>query len=310
MHAINSARGSLAETLGNLLVYDVDGSRTDLVRDRLPALAQDPVLAVRVTAAHTLAAALRHARPEAVAAFQLLIDTDDVLLATDLVQRLILYIGNVEADVAMPVVKRMIESDDPDCREAGGRLVARAGLEWGANDLLSQALGSDVRVRRGIASTCAVLVQPTENADLAKATLKQLFNDKDKDVRGNAAEVAPRLRDHPLGPFIDLLEALIDSPAYDEATPQLLISLQHAPDRVDGLVLRAARRFMDEFGADAADIRTGAAGDAHYVCELIVRGLAQSRDTAQRSELLDALDRLLELGVYGIHEAIAAYERD
>jgi hypothetical protein len=310
MHAINSARGSLAETLGDLLVYDVDGSRTDLVRDRLPALAQDPVLAVRATAAHTIAAALRYARPEAVAAFQLLIDTDDVLLATDLVQRLILYIGNVEADVAMPVVKRMIESDDPDCREAGGRLVAHAGLEWGANDLLSEALSSDVRVRRGIASTCAVLVQPTGNADLAKATLKQLFNDEDTGVRENAAKVAPQLRDYPLGPFTDLLEALIDSPAYDKATPQLLISLQHAPDRVDGLVLRAARRFMDMFGADAADMRTGAAGDAHYVCELIVRGLAQSRDTAQRSELLDALDRLLELGVYGIHEAIAAYERD
>lgn len=136
-----------------------------------------------------------------------------------------------------------------------------------------------------------------------------LMNDDDDEVRKAAAAVAPHLREHPLQPFAQLLTALIDSPSYDHATPQLLLTLQYAPDKVDGLILKAAQRFIDVFGKHAADIRTGAAGDAHYISELVVRGLAQSRDRAHRAELLDVLDLLLELGVYGINDAIAESER-
>ena len=37
--------------------------------------------------------------------------------------------------------------------------------------------------------------------------------------------------------------------------------------------------------------------------------LAQSRDPAHRAALLDVLDLLLELGVYGVNDAIAESER-
>jgi hypothetical protein len=66
----------------------------------------------------------------------------------------------------------------------------------------------------------------------------------------------------------------------------------------------AAHRFLDIHGDDAADIRTGAAGDAHYISDLVVRGLAQTRDRGRITALLDILDRLLELGVYGVDGAI------
>lgn len=65
---------------------------------------------------------------------------------------------------------------------------------------------------------------------------------------------------------------------------------------------------MEEFADEAGDIRTGAAGDAHCISELVVRRLAQSRNATERSELLDVLDKLLEVGVYGIGEAIASFE--
>ena len=38
-------------------------------------------------------------------------------------------------------------------------------------------------------------------------------------------------------PFTQLLTALIDSPSYDHATPQLLLTLQYAPDKVDEIDL-------------------------------------------------------------------------
>lgn len=65
---------------------------------------------------------------------------------------------------------------------------------------------------------------------------------------------------------------------------------------------------MEEFADEAGEIRTDAAGDAHRVSELVVPGLAQSRNATERSELLDVLDKLLEVGVYGIGEAIASFE--
>jgi len=80
--------------------------------------------------------------------------------------------------------------------------------------------------------------------------------------------------------------------------------MQHAPDKVDELILQVARRFISVSGSDASDIRTGAAGDARYISQLVVRALAQSRDKGHRAALLDVLDGMLELGIYGVDEAI------
>jgi hypothetical protein len=309
MNGMNTARGSLAEALGDLLVTDSDGQRTALVVPYLDTMASDPVLSVRSCVAHTLAASLRHARPAVLTAFEVLIDADDRLLAAGFVQQLMLYIGNVSPEVIDPVIQRMLTSEDAEAREAGGVMAAFAALEWSRPELMEQALTGDVHIRKGIAEVCAVRVDRTSNADLAATSLIRLMNDDEDEVRRAAAAVAPHLREHPLQPFAGLLRALIDSPSYDHATPQLLLTLQYAPDKVDELVLRAAHRFIDVFGKDAADIRTGASGDAHYISELVVRGLAQSRDRADRAALLDVLDLLLELGVYGINDAIAKSER-
>jgi hypothetical protein len=309
MKGINTARGSLAETLGDLLTYDIDGERTELVRTHLEALASYPALSVRSCVSHILAASLRHARPDALAAFERLIDADDQLLAAESVQQLMLYVGNVNPEIIDPVIQRMLTSMDGETREAGGILAAFAALEWDRPALMDQVLSGEARVRQGAAGACARRVHRTSNAALATASLVRLMNDDEDEVRQAAAQVATHLRELPLHPFTELLSALIDSPSYDHATPQLLITLQSAPDKVDDLVLKAAQRFVDVFGRDAADIRMGAAGDAPYISELVVRGLAQSRNPAHRAALLDVLDRLMELGVYGIGDAIAEAER-
>ena len=49
--------------------------------------------------------------------------------------------------------------------------------------------------------------------------------------------------------------------------------------------------------------------DAHYVSELVVRGLAQSRSAKERFDLLEVLDELLEIGVCGLEDAIAQTAR-
>jgi hypothetical protein len=307
LHAngINTSRGSLADALGNLLVNDVTGERTELVRPHLQTLASDPVVYVRAEVAYTIAASLRHARSDAVAAFTTLIDgADDVLLAAVHTYRLMQYIGNVDSDVISPVITRMLNSTIDDVRKVGGQLAALAALQWNLPHHLTHALTLDSHVRAGVAGMCSAMVDQTSNPDLAIETLTGLMNDKEHEVRAAVASLAPRLRDKKLRPFANLLKELIASDSYSESTPQLLLTLQHAPDRVDDLSLLAAQRFLQVYGKDAGDIRTAAAGDSSYVSELVVRGLAQSRSPRERSALLDVLDQLLEIGAYGIAKAI------
>lgn len=309
VNGINTVRGSLAQALGDLLIFDSDGHRTALILPYLGTMASDPVLSVRSCVAQTLAASLRYACPEVLTAFAALIQADDRLLATKPVERLMVYIGNMNPEVIDPVIQRMLASENAEAREAGGTIAAFAALEWNRPELMQQALSGDFCVRKGIAQLTAEHFINTSNNELATETLVRLMNDDTDEVREEASMVAERLRHHPLRPFAQLLTALIDSPAYAHASTQLLLTLDDAPDKVDDLVLKASRRFLEVYGSDAADIRTGAAGDAHYVNRLVVRGLAQCQDHAHRAALLDVLDQLVELNVYGINTAITEAER-
>lgn len=309
LNGINTARGRSAEALGDMLIYDSNGHRTALIAPYLGSMASDPVLSVRSCVAHTLAASLRYARPEVLTAFAALIQADDRLLATKPVERLMVYIGNMNPEVIDPVIQRMLASKNTEARQAGGTIAAFAALEWDRPELMQQALSGDFYVRKGVAQLTAEHFINTSNNELATETLIHLMNDEVDEVRKETAEVASRLRHHPLKPFDRLLIALIDSSSYAHAATQLLFTLDQASDKVDELVLKASQRFLSVFGNDAADIRTGAAGDASYVTRLVVRGLAQSHDRGHRAALLDVLDQLLELNVYGINTAITEAER-
>jgi hypothetical protein len=117
------------------------------------------------------------------------------------------------------------------------------------------------------------------------------------------------LREHPLTPFSNTLTALIRSPSFQTSIPQLFLTLQYAPDRVHDLIILAAKRFLDELGEEAGDIRTAAAGAAHYVGELAMRAFVQAQNSAQRREALDIIDDLLRADVYGMNELLTTSER-
>jgi hypothetical protein len=308
---INTDRGKAALMLGDILIHDADGHRTALVLPFLDRLAADPSVAVRTCVAHVVTACLRHARPAAVAAFGILIRDDDRLLATQPVERLMMYLGNGGAvDLVHPLVARMLASSATDVQEAGGRLAAFAGIEWGQPDLFSSSAAHEPpAIRKGVASLCAHYLPHTADPAAASTALVASFDDADEGVREAAAQVAAQLRGRRLRPYKRLVSALISSASFEKAESQLLLTLEHAPDRVDDLAIQFAQRYIAVHGADAGNTATGAAGDARKVGQLVLRALAQASSASGRGNALDIIDQLLLLDAYGMSELVGATER-
>jgi hypothetical protein len=307
---MNSARGSSAEVLGDLLILDTDGHRTRLVVPSLPRLARDPSVAVRTCVAHVIGACLRHARPAANESFQLLVAADDRLLATRPVERLMVYVGWDDPSLVEPTIRRMLASHYANVREAGGRLAAFAGLEFGDDELFERArLSDDIHVRKGVATICANRLPHAGDARRAERGVRTLIADDHEEVRKEASTVAGALRGSELRPYAELLLELLNSPAFEAALPQLLITLEHAPDRIDDLTFASAQRFVDTRRDEAHSIATRAAADAKHVGELLLRAYATSDDSAVRAQALDLLDELLMIGAYGIADLVGAAER-
>ncbi|MEU9191597.1 hypothetical protein [Streptomyces hundungensis] len=307
---INTVRGGAAESLGDLLVHDADGSRAALLVPHLGRLAADPSLAVRACVAHVLQAAMRYDRAAVGEAFAELVRAPDQLLASSHVSRLFVTLCYGDPAAGRPVMERMLDSSVAAVRRIGGQVAALAAMEWETADLLATVLaGNDGAQRQGAADVCAQRLVNTGDAALAHHSLVRFFHDPDEDVRAAAAAVAVALRGRRLRPVRRTVTALIDSGAFALALPQLLITLEYAPDRVDELVLACVRRFLAVFGAASADLTTSAAADAHLIGELLVRAHTQATSAARRSEILDLLDQLLLRGAYGVAEAVGSADR-
>jgi hypothetical protein len=309
-NGVNSARGACADLLGDILIHDFDGHRTSLVAPSLNELASDSSVAVRSCVARLISTCLAHAQPAALDAFQRLIQGDDRLLTSGYVADLIAYIALIDTTIIVPVVRRMLGSEFAEVRKTGGRLAAFMGLEVELAALMESAkTAQDPAAREGVALVCARRLPHTSNPARASTVLQELANDTNEKVREAVAGVAGAVRGQELRPFKEVLISLIDSPSFEPAVDQLLITLEHASDHIDDLIMACALRFVDVFGTDVGNLSTRAARNSDRVGRLILRAYAQARTPAGRSNALDLIDRLLMLAAYRMDELVNAAER-
>lgn len=309
LESINAVRGNLITSLGDLLIYDTNGKRTAIVEPYLVSLADDSEPNIRISVAHLASSCLRYARSTAYDAFECLIQTEDLVLATDKFINLMIRIGTANPERVTPIINRMLTSNNPEVKNVGGSLAAYAAIQWEQPDYMALALAGDNNVRAGIVSVCNDLVNGAKNREVLFTALCTLMHDGDTRIRKEIGEIPSRLRKQSLSQFKDFLKYLIESPSYIYAVRHLLLALREAPDRVDDLIDLAVHRFLN---IDRGDIAIGQANTfvgSSYVSELVVQGLAQSRDKKRTSDLLDSLDQLIERGEYGVYQAIEQFER-
>lgn len=303
---INRARGSLVGSLADLVLHDPDGSRTAIVTKHLPDFARDPSPSVRACVARLITACLRHAERFAVAAYLIAANDQDLALATRPFEQLTCYVAYRDTTAATTVADRMLQSDIPRVRRGGGRVAAFIALEFGKPDLLKRVVTSpDRHIRRGTAGVCANRLIATNAPTDATDAVRTLVEDPDPKVRHAAAEVVVVLRGEPLRPHAELLDHLITSRAFEAAVPQLLITLEQAPDRVDDLILAGASRFVNEHRDELSNMSTAAAGEARSLSALVLRAYTQAATDDTRKNALDLIDDLLLADAYGVDAALA-----
>jgi hypothetical protein len=208
----------------------------------------------------------------------------------------------------LPLAEEMHLSPNSDVREHGARFLTLAAVEASQPELLPRVLEStDEVLRRGAALILAARLRWSADRAVADA-LVRLFNDPAETVREAGATFAGNIRGESLARFRSVIKAFVASPAATDHT-QLLLTFERAPEPEHELILQVAHRILDEEGGALGDIRTRAAGDARHLIQLVLRSYSLSDDSTQRRELLDVVDRLLEVGAYGTADAIDELRR-
>ena len=288
---INTTRGRAADAIRDLIVKDA--AYIDRFRATLGQMIRDPSASVLSCVAGTLRAVAHRDPALGMSLFRTMNLSEDRLLATHHVYHFV-HGGLRDSFADMgPIVERMLRSSESEVCEAGARLAGIAALEHeSAAGLVDEALRGSARHRLGVAQVASANIDVPECRMRSEATLTELFNDDDADVRREAASCFDQLWDEPLDRYSDLIAAFCDSRAYPEDSFSILHTLEKSLERLPGMTCVVCEKFLDRFADEARDIRTSRVGDAHTVAKLIFRTYQQHQNDEWTSRSLDLIDRL------------------
>ena len=310
--AINSVRGSAAETIAALLFADAD--RIAPLRSAVAALAQDPTLTVRSVAPLPLLAILRSDERRSLELFNVLCADAGPILGTAHFEQYLRYAVYRAYEAVRPILLRMIASQEAEVRRAAARQVCLAALHDGASreaasEDAARVQDGDSEMRIGAAE---IYAWHCGHADVAAQCLEKLprfFDDSAVEVRREAARCFFAIEPDQLPEHDALIDAFSTSAAFADDPVPLLHRLEEMSGPLPGSVCSVADRAIDAWGASAGDIRTSGSHHASILSKLIVRFYAQASDDAQRKQALDAIDRMLEVGFYGLENELNASDR-
>lgn len=300
-HGINTVRGEVARNVASLLFSDP--ARITELGEIAGRLLNDPSIAVRACAIDICRAMLNVDRDRAVRAFLGLAAMDDVLLVQQTSVNFLVYALGSHHQELMPLVSRLLSSDEPEQQEMGGLCAAVVHVRFPADGevLVQAAVTGPVPARKGAAH---VYAQNWEyQPELCHRMLVPLLHDQHKDVRTHADNFVDHF-DLGADAIQPLVCDLVNSPSFLDASHSLFRSLEKTAAQRPDLLLLAVDRFLEMAGEEASDIRTRHAATAHEVGPLVIRAYSQSNDEGFRTACLDRIDALIGNEVFGIDRAL------
>jgi hypothetical protein len=205
---------------------------------------------------------------------------------------------------------RLLCSGDTSLRLIGVWHVLRTGFNSAEYVPLAEALEREsIEGKRLAADVSADAVVHDEFRLRAKQKLVHYFDDDDSEVRKHAANVFRSIPSDQFSDFMDLAHRFVRSPAYVKDSFSFLHALENAHSNVTELIATAAERALEELRRPGNDLR-GHDMEMHQLKDLIRDEYAASeRSPEVRKRLLDIIDGMAELELYGVDEIIRPHER-
>ena len=306
--AINSVRGSAAEAMAKLIF--ADSNRVAYFLPSIERMVRDPSIAVRCCVADILIAVLKHNRELAIRLFEQLCDTEDALLKTHYVDRFLFYALQTHFEKLRPLVERMMGSLEPEVATVGARQACLASLfVEEARPLADRCISGTEGQQMGAAEVCAANLRTASFRSVCEEALIALFNSSYEKVRSKAGTCFHGFEGEELGAYEALIDTFVNSPAFASHYFNLIHALDQTTAKLPKVTCLVCEQFLNTFGREAGDIRTGHAADADIVCRLIVRVYSQTRDEGLQTRCLDVIDRMVQTHAFGFEKVLALYDR-
>jgi hypothetical protein len=119
-----------------------------------------------------------------------------------------------------------------------------------------------------------------------------------------------RFEGEQLGEYVSLVEAFVDSLAFNTNHHDLIHALEETTAKLpDEATYRVCERFLDAVDSDDTNTRSRSLIDAARISQLLLQVYSQSKNQAFQSRCLDLVDRMAQMEVYGLDQALTQYER-
>lgn len=305
--AINSVQGEALVVMAFILSKYPNTSKK-----LLPALNQkveDKIIATRSSSALTLLALYNDKPQVAVDLFLKLAKTkDEAVLSSPYVERFLGHALLENFSRLSGLVTKMVSSSVPCVAQAGARRVALYLLSFPISEeailLLEMAISGEKYSRFGLAEVFADNIDNSNVKDgkpLCIKMLTRLFEDDDDTVRKEAASCFFRINSKDLSPYLGIIRSFVDSKAFTDNCTSLIHLLEEATGIPYEDIFYVCEKFLEIAGKDAGDIRKHSAIDGGIVSKVITKIYTQNMDDERiREKSLDLIDKMVNLGVYGL----------
>lgn len=304
---INCNRGVAAHAIARIL-----GSRPELLdawRNVIMALVNDESDAVRACVAGVLLPVLALDRDWAVDRVIELVDgRDDVATSVD-GEKLIRLAVRTHPEHLLPVIARLVASDDDAVGRVGARLACLASFAIEeARPMAEKAISGGAGARLGAAEVYAANLGVHALRAQCRSALIQLFDDSDPAVRREAGTCFRGLQGTSLAGEEDLFLAFAMSPGLADNPHDILDALVAAPSVPPAATAAICLSVLEAAGSEAGSLASAWSAHMPNVATLAAR-LCAHADARTSQAGLDLIDALAAQSAYGLDRAVAPFER-
>lgn len=308
-------RGTAVETLGTVL-WECDNRLGEGVEVLTRRIEYEPLKSIRCFLAVPIYSVLRQDnRLAANLLKQLVVNAQGIdlqPLATYKGILLLSYILHGSPDIGLELLELLLSADNEEYKLLGAfHLFREAYYDESFTERTRLLVANGDRYHQLAAYAASNHLSHAAYRSIAEQQLTELFNDPVIEVRVETAECFRGIWNESIEPYRSLIRAYIRSKAFEEENFSFFHLLKEVHESATEEVLLAAERVIDL--AEQPDDNSSPSGrrrEMHYLDDLLLKEYAATEQhPALRKRILDVLDRMLILGLYGTDKIIQEHER-